>query len=226
MSEMRPTVAAAPIAASYAVCACFMPASASAMFAAPGSPWNHVRCLPGAYVVPSCDITVEGALTSTTPVSAYRGAGRPEGNYFMERLIDTAASEMGLDPAALRRRNLIGAAQLPWTTPIGTLYDSGDFPALFARALEAADWKGYGARLRRSVASGCRRTGAVGMLAIAVPQLVRHVHGAVDADPGEEHLVPGFRVCPCRVSRRGGRRDRRNRRARGRTRARRGNSIG
>ncbi|CAM5218750.1 hypothetical protein BTHI11S_05812 [Bosea thiooxidans] len=116
----------------------------------------------GMYRTPLVEVQTRCAVTNTVPIAAYRGAGRPEGNYFMERLIDTAAREMGLDPAALRRRNLIGAAQLPWTTPIGTLYDSGDFPALFARALEAADWKGYGARLRRSRKAGKLRGRGIG----------------------------------------------------------------
>ena len=83
------------------------------MNAAAGSPWNHARLLPGAYVIPSCDIVVEGALTNTAPVAAYRGAGRPEACFVIERLMDTAARALKLDPAELRRRNLIPADRFP-----------------------------------------------------------------------------------------------------------------
>jgi carbon-monoxide dehydrogenase large subunit len=78
------------------------PLGAMLMNAAGGSPWNHARLLPGCYVVPACDITVTGALTTTTPVSAYRGAGRPEACFVIERLMDTAAHVLGLDPAEIR----------------------------------------------------------------------------------------------------------------------------
>jgi carbon-monoxide dehydrogenase large subunit len=116
----------------------------------------------GMYRTPLVEVQAKCAVTNTPPIGAYRGAGRPEGNYFMERLIDAAAWEMGIDSAELRRRNLIKPEQLPWATPIGTVYDSGDFPALFARALEAADWKGYGARLRKSRKAGKLRGRGIG----------------------------------------------------------------
>jgi carbon-monoxide dehydrogenase large subunit len=116
----------------------------------------------GMYRTPLVEVQAKCAVTNTPPIGAYRGAGRPEGNYFMERLIDTAAREMGIDSAELRRRNLIKPAQLPWATPIGTVYDSGDFPTLFAQALEAADWKGYPARLRRSRKAGKLRGRGIG----------------------------------------------------------------
>jgi carbon-monoxide dehydrogenase large subunit len=116
------------------------PLGSSLMFAAPGSPWNHLRCLPGAYVVPSCDITVEGVLTTTTPVSAYRGAGRPEAAFAIERLMDAAARALKLDPAELRRRNLIPPEKFPYKTITGQVYDSGNYPEALARALAAVDY--------------------------------------------------------------------------------------
>lgn len=116
----------------------------------------------GMYRTRLVEVQTRCAVTNTAPIAAYRGAGRPEGNYFMERLIDTAAREMGIDRAVLRQRNLIPAKALPWSTPIGTLYDSGDFPALFARALEAADWKGYRARERSSRKAGKLRGRGIG----------------------------------------------------------------
>jgi carbon-monoxide dehydrogenase large subunit len=116
----------------------------------------------GMYRTPLVEVRTRCAVTNTPPIGAYRGAGRPEGNYFMERLIDTAAREMGIDPASLRRRNLISPAKLPWATPMGTIYDSGDFPALFERALDAADWKGYSARLKASRKAGLLRGRGIG----------------------------------------------------------------
>ncbi len=123
---------------------------------------NIAKNSVGMYRTPLVEVRTRCAVTNTVPISAYRGAGRPEGNYFMERLIDTAAREMGIDRAVLRRRNLIPARALPWATPVGTLYDSGDFPALFARALEAADWKGYRARERASRRAGKLRGRGIG----------------------------------------------------------------
>jgi len=116
------------------------PLGASLMFAAPGSPWNHARLMPGAYVVPSCEISVEGALTNTTPVSAYRGAGRPEACFAIERLMDTAARVLKLDPAEIRRRNLIPPDRFPFRTVTGQVYDSGDYPQALELALKAADY--------------------------------------------------------------------------------------
>jgi carbon-monoxide dehydrogenase large subunit len=118
------------------------PLGASVLNAAAGSPWNHARLLPGAYVIPSCDIVVEGALTNTAPVAAYRGAGRPEACFAIERLMDTAARALKLDPAELRRRNLIPADRFPFKTITGQVYDSGNYPEALTRALAAADYPG------------------------------------------------------------------------------------
>ncbi len=116
----------------------------------------------GMYRTPLMEVRTRCVLTNTAPIGAYRGAGRPEANYFMERLIDTAAREMGIDRAALRRRNLVTPKQLPWATPAGTTYDSGDFPGLLDKALEAADWAGYGRRLKASRKAGLLRGRGIG----------------------------------------------------------------
>jgi len=116
----------------------------------------------GMYRTPLVEVRTRCALTNTPPIGAYRGAGRPEGNYFMERLIDTAARDMGIDSASVRRRNLVPPAKLPWATPVGTVYDSGDFPALFERAIESSDWKGYARRLRASRKAGLLRGRGIG----------------------------------------------------------------
>ena len=118
------------------------PMGATLMNAAAGSPWNHARCLPGCYVVPACDITVTGVLTTTAPVSAYRGAGRPEACFVIERLMDTAARAIGLDPAEIRRRNFIAAESFPFKTATGQVYDSGNYQLALERALAAADYEG------------------------------------------------------------------------------------
>ncbi|MCU4182578.1 xanthine dehydrogenase family protein molybdopterin-binding subunit [Bosea sp. BH3] len=116
----------------------------------------------GMYRTPLVEVQTKCVVTNTVPIAAYRGAGRPEGNYFMERLIDAAATEMGIDQAVLRQRNLVPSEKLPWATPVGTVYDSGDFPALVAQALETADWKGYKARLRQSRKAGKLRGRGIG----------------------------------------------------------------
>jgi carbon-monoxide dehydrogenase large subunit len=135
------------------------PLGAALMNAAPGSPWNHARLLPGAYVVPACEITVTGALTTTTPVSAYRGAGRPEAAFFIERLMDGAARALGLDPAEIRRRNFIPRDRFPFRTATGQVYDSGDYAQALERALAVADY----ADLRREQAQRRRRGEIVGI---------------------------------------------------------------
>jgi carbon-monoxide dehydrogenase large subunit len=95
-------------------------------------------------------------------VSAYRGAGRPEANYFMERLIDVAAAEMGLDRIKLRRLNLVRASDMPFKAASGMTYDSGDFPALFDKALAAADVKGFKRRKRAAARRGRLRGLGIG----------------------------------------------------------------
>ena len=116
----------------------------------------------GMYRTPLVEIATQCVVTNTVPIGAYRGAGRPEANYFMERLIDTAAAEMGIDKVQLRRRNLVKPNEIPWTTPVGTVYDSGDFPALFDEALERADWTGFKARKRQSQKNGKLRGIGIG----------------------------------------------------------------
>jgi carbon-monoxide dehydrogenase large subunit len=101
-------------------------------------------------------------VTNTTPVSAYRGAGRPEGNYFMERLIEAAAAETGRDAVSLRRLNHIRPEQMPYQAASGSAYDSGEFTALLDRALDAADWEGFAARKAESAARGKLRGRGIG----------------------------------------------------------------
>ena len=100
----------------------------------------------GVYAIPAAHVTATGVFTHTGPVSVLRSAGRPEPMFMIERLIDTAAAEMAIDPVALRRRNLIPAAAMPYTTATDVPYDSGDFEANMDKVLELADWDGFPAR--------------------------------------------------------------------------------
>ena len=123
---------------------------------------NTVKNVIGVYRTPLVEVISRSMFTNTTPVGAYRGAGRPEGNYYMERLVDTAAREMGIDRVELRRRNHILPEQMPYSAPSTMVYDSGDFPALLEEALAAADWDGFAARRAESRRRGKRRGIGIG----------------------------------------------------------------
>jgi carbon-monoxide dehydrogenase large subunit len=132
------------------------------MVAPIASTLNAVKNTVSVYRTPLIEVLTKCVLTNTTLVSAYRGAGRPEGNYYMERLIDTAAAEMGIDRIALRKKNHIRASQIPYDAASAMTYDSGDFPAVFKDALEAADIKGFTARKRESKKRGKLRGLGIG----------------------------------------------------------------
>jgi carbon-monoxide dehydrogenase large subunit len=106
------------------------------------------------YAIPSCHVRVRGVYTNTVPVDAYRGAGRPEAAYVIERLVDHAAREIGIAPDALRRRNFIKSSAMPYQSATGQNYDSGNFAAHLKRAQELADWAGFAKRLRLSKKAG------------------------------------------------------------------------
>jgi aerobic carbon-monoxide dehydrogenase large subunit len=123
---------------------------------------NAVKNIIDVYKTPAMEVNSKVVFTNTTPVGAYRGAGRPEGNYYMERLIDTAAREMGIDRVELRRRNHIAPQQMPYKAPSGMNYDSGDFTTVLDKALAAADWQGFDKRKRESAARGKLRGRGIG----------------------------------------------------------------
>jgi carbon-monoxide dehydrogenase large subunit len=100
---------------------------------------------------------VIGVFTNTVPVDAYRGAGRPESNYLVERLIEAAARDLGVDRVELRRRNMVPPSAMPHTTPVGKTYDSGDFGRVLEIALERNDWKGFPERRAEAARRGKRR---------------------------------------------------------------------
>jgi carbon-monoxide dehydrogenase large subunit len=113
--------------------------------------------LAGQYKTPAIYVEVEGVFTNTAPVDAYRGAGRPEATYVVERIVETAARELGMDPVELRRRNLIQPADFPYETPVAMVYDIGDYEASLNQGLELANYAGFAARRAESEAGGKKR---------------------------------------------------------------------
>ncbi|MEK9965423.1 MAG: xanthine dehydrogenase family protein molybdopterin-binding subunit [Rhodospirillaceae bacterium] len=118
---------------------------------------NTPNGLPLVYRTPIVDIDVRLVLTHTSSVGPYRGAGREQAAYVVERLVDEAARETGHDPLALRRRNMIPPEAMPYETPVGRTYDSGEFEAVMDKTLALADWEGYAARQAESAARGLLR---------------------------------------------------------------------
>jgi carbon-monoxide dehydrogenase large subunit len=123
---------------------------------------NAVKNVQGMYRTPLIEVSTKVVFTNTSHVSAYRGAGRPEGNYYMERLVDAAAAELDVDRMALRKRNQIRPAELPKKTAAATTYDSGDFAALSKQAFDLADAKGFAKRKRESKKRGKLRGLGIG----------------------------------------------------------------
>ncbi|MFN2629486.1 MAG: xanthine dehydrogenase family protein molybdopterin-binding subunit [Gaiellaceae bacterium] len=103
------------------------------------APLTAGKLLTGCYAIPAADVEVVGAATTKVPTGPYRGAGRPEAAYILERLVDLAARELGMDAVELRRRNLVPRAAFPYRTPLGFTYDSGDYEGALDRALELAE---------------------------------------------------------------------------------------
>jgi len=120
---------------------------------APSVPtWLHGTLMAGNYKTPLIYVNVKAVFTNTVPVDAYRGAGRPEATYQLERVIDKAARELGVDPIALRRQNFI--TEFPYATPVAVEYDTGDYNATMDKLEEIADFKGFAARRKASEAKG------------------------------------------------------------------------
>src|SRR5579863_10022116 len=113
---------------------------------------SFTRCLPGMYDIPKIDIGVKCAYTNTLPTAPYRGAGRPESIYALERVVDEAARVTGIDPVKLRRRNL--RKKFPYKTEVGTVIDSGDFEPILDKALELADYQNFKQRRREAQKRG------------------------------------------------------------------------
>jgi carbon-monoxide dehydrogenase large subunit len=122
---------------------------------APAIPtWCYGPLLAGNYATPAIHVVVKGVFTNTAPVDAYRGAGRPEASYVVERLVDRAAREMKIDPVELRRRNFVANDAFPYATPVAVTYDSGDYFKTLEMAVAAADSAGFAARREESARRG------------------------------------------------------------------------
>jgi len=153
---------------------------------------NLTRCLPGMYDIPRIDISARCVFTNTTPTAPYRGAGRPEANFMLERVVDEAARVTGIDPVKLRRRNFIKTSGMPYKTAVGTTIDNGEFAAVLDKALALADYDGFKQRRRAAAKRGkYRGLGLSCMLEHAggVP-----LEGTALTYPGGERLVLGLNV--------------------------------
>lgn len=115
---------------------------------------SNVGGIIGVYNIPASHVRVDGVFSNTQSVSPYRGAGRPEATYIIERVIDVAAEKLGFDKVELRRRNMIQSTQMPFDTGLVFTYDSGDFPGLLETAVNAADWAGFKSRQLASESRG------------------------------------------------------------------------
>ena len=145
---------------------------------------NFAKCFPGMYRIPRVDIGVRCVFTNTVPTAPYRGAGRPEANYVMERLVDEAARLCGKDRTKLRRRNFIPRSAMPYKTPIGTEYENGEFEAVFDKALALSDYAGFSKRRRESLRRGRYR--GIGFSCFVEHAGGNPTEGAALAFPGDE----------------------------------------
>ncbi|MDN2567714.1 xanthine dehydrogenase family protein molybdopterin-binding subunit [Aquibium sp. A9E412] len=127
----------------------------------PFIPYLGATMSTGVYDIAALDVTITGVYTNTCPVDAYRGAGRPEASFLLEKLVDACARDLGLAPDEIRRRNFIGPEQFPYRTPTGRVYDVGEFAGHMDRAMEKAGWAGFETRLERARAAG--RIRGIGM---------------------------------------------------------------
>ena len=152
---------------------------------------NFARCLPGMYRIPKVDVSVACYFSNTTPIGPYRGAGRPEANYALERLVEEAARVTGIDPVRLRKKNLIPPSAMPFKTPINT-YDSGDFPAIVDRALELADFDNFNKRRRESAKR--KKLRGIGMSCMLEHAGAMPMEQASLSFPGGDELILGCNV--------------------------------
>jgi aerobic carbon-monoxide dehydrogenase large subunit len=152
---------------------------------------NFARCLPGMYRIPKVDVSVACYFSNTIPIGPYRGAGRPEANYALERLVEEAARVTGIDPVRLRKKNLIPPSAMPFKTPINT-YDSGDFPAIVDRALELADFDNFNKRRRESAKR--KKLRGIGVSCMLEHAGAMPMEQASVSFPGGDQLIVGCNV--------------------------------
>ena len=144
----------------------------------------YATLLAGTYKTPAIYAEVQGTFTNTVPVDAYRGAGRPEASYLLERLVDRAAKVAGLDPIEIRRRNFIKPEDFPYQTPVALEYDIGDYEAAVDKALELNDYAGFASRKEASASNGKLRGIGVSTYIEACGIAPSNVAGALGARAG------------------------------------------
>ncbi|PPQ36385.1 xanthine dehydrogenase family protein molybdopterin-binding subunit [Rhodopila globiformis] len=125
------------------------------------TPFGQIGTVTGVYDIPAAFVSIDAVLSNTSPTAPYRGAGRPEAAYLIERIVEDAARELNIDPIALRRRNIIPPEKIPYKAPLGPYYDCGAFDKNMDLALEAADYAGFAARREASCRAGLLRGIAV-----------------------------------------------------------------
>lgn len=151
----------------------------------PGIPtWFYATLLSGMYVIPTINAKVRAVFTNTVPVDAYRGAGRPEASYLIERVVNAAAAEMGMDPAEIRRINFIKPDQFPYETPVGMTYDSGNYEATLDLALKHSDYAGFEQRRQEAASRGKYRGIGLSTFVEACGAAPSAVAGALGARAG------------------------------------------
>jgi carbon-monoxide dehydrogenase large subunit len=153
---------------------------------------NFTRCLPCMYHIKHIDMSARCAFTNTLTTAPYRGAGRPEANYVLERVVEEAARVTGIDPAKLRRRNLVPASAMPYKTAVGTTYDSGDFAPILDKALLLADYAGFKVRRREARRRGKYR--GIGLSCLLEHAGGSPLEGALFTFPGDGTLVVNLNV--------------------------------
>lgn len=150
------------------------------------------RMLSGVYDIPAMHVRVHGVLTHSRTLTTYRGAGRPESTFLVERALDQAARELSVDPIELRRRNLIPASKMPFRTAIGETYDCGEFEPLLDKALSLADWKGFEVRRKTSAEQGLLRGRGVALYIEVCATVADRMEIRFDATGGLSVLAGTF----------------------------------
>jgi carbon-monoxide dehydrogenase large subunit len=153
---------------------------------------NVARCLPGMYRIPKIDFSSRCVFTNAAPIGPYRGAGRPEANYALDRVVEEAARVTGIDTVQLRRKNLIPPSAMPYKTAVTTTYDSGDFPAMFAKALELSDYKNFNKRKRESAKR--KKLRGIGISCMLEHAGALPTESASLAFPGDDKLIMALNV--------------------------------
>jgi aerobic carbon-monoxide dehydrogenase large subunit len=156
--------------------------------------WNTKNCLSSVYAIPAIYFNTKVVLTNAAPVGPYRGAGRPEAIYIIERLIDGAARAMNIDRAELRRRNMIPPSAMPYKTPNGPIYDSGDFAAVLDKALANAEWDTFPARRAASERAGKLRGIGIGCFLEVAGGILEEIVGLRFEEDGKVAVRTGVQA--------------------------------